>query len=252
LGEGAFELTELWKIAMKARRSKTNSRKVARQEKTARSDSHSSPSPHRTESSSSDFSSPLYRPGSLINNVSRTLEQMDTSFSQRERTRIYPKMEISQPEDSDEREAEDMAKKVVQQIQKSSQSTESNTNSNSDRRENKSIQSIQRKSAIQRQSDDSGMEASPEVEAAIEQESGKGQPLPADIQEKMEAAFGEDFSAVRIHTDSKAQELNDAVQARAFTTEKDIFFNQGSFDPSSQEGQELLAHELTHVLQQTS
>ncbi len=67
----------------------------------------------------------------------------------------------------------------------------------------------------------------------------------------MEGAFGADFSAVRIHDDQQASELSRSLQAEAFTLGSDIFFNGGSPDTTSSGGQELLAHELTHTLQQS-
>jgi hypothetical protein len=67
----------------------------------------------------------------------------------------------------------------------------------------------------------------------------------------MESAFGTDFGGVRVHTDSSADSLNQALSARAFTTGQDIFFRQGEYSPGSSSGKELLAHELTHVVQQT-
>ena len=67
----------------------------------------------------------------------------------------------------------------------------------------------------------------------------------------MEASFGADFRGVRVHTGSEADALNSAVHARAFTTGHDIFFRAGEYNPQSSGGRELLAHELTHVVQQT-
>ncbi|MBR8841045.1 MAG: DUF4157 domain-containing protein [Stigonema ocellatum SAG 48.90 = DSM 106950] len=67
---------------------------------------------------------------------------------------------------------------------------------------------------------------------------------------QMVQAFGTDFSGVKVHTDSRSDHLNKSVQARAFTTGQDIFFRQGEYSPGSHSGQELLAHELTHVVQQ--
>src|SRR4030095_4569821 len=61
-----------------------------------------------------------------------------------------------------------------------------------------------------------------------------------------------DLSPVRVHTDGAAATLNRAVQAEAFTTGTDIFFAPGRYDPSSSAGRGLLAHELTHVVQQSS
>jgi len=89
------------------------------------------------------------------------------------------------------------------------------------------------------------------VEAGIEQARGGGQPLDRTVQRQMESAFGTNFSHVRVHTDSGANTLNHALSARAFTTGQDIFFRQGEYNPGSSSGKELLAHELTHVVQQT-
>ncbi len=67
----------------------------------------------------------------------------------------------------------------------------------------------------------------------------------------MEQSFGADFSGVRIHADGEADQLSRALSARAFTTGQEIYFKQGEYQPDSQPGQMLLAHELTHVVQQT-
>ncbi len=67
-----------------------------------------------------------------------------------------------------------------------------------------------------------------------------------------EGHLGVDLSAVRVHTDSAAATLNRAVQAEAFTTGTDVFFSPGRYDPSTPAGRGLLAHELTHVVQQSS
>jgi hypothetical protein len=66
----------------------------------------------------------------------------------------------------------------------------------------------------------------------------------------MERVFGADFSGVRVHTDAHSDSLNHSLHARAFTTGKDIFFKQGEYNPGSSTGQELIAHELAHVVQQ--
>jgi len=58
------------------------------------------------------------------------------------------------------------------------------------------------------------------------------------------------LTAVTVHTDGQSDQLNQALQAKAFTTGQDIFFQAGAYEPGSQAGQELLAHELTHVVQQ--
>ncbi|MFM6324918.1 MAG: DUF4157 domain-containing protein [Microcystis panniformis] len=109
---------------------------------------------------------------------------------------------------------------------------------------------VQRVMELSRQGEGEA-EATPEVEAAIEQARGGGRSLDTGIQRQMESAFGTNFSGVRVHTDSTADALNQSLSARAFTTGQDIFFRQGEYNPGSSSGKELLAHELTHVVQQT-
>ncbi len=66
----------------------------------------------------------------------------------------------------------------------------------------------------------------------------------------MEPRFGTDFSNVKVHTDSSAVQMNQDIQAQAFTHGQDIYFNSGKYSPDTNEGKSLLAHELTHVVQQ--
>ncbi|MEH1771546.1 eCIS core domain-containing protein [Nostoc sp.] len=94
-----------------------------------------------------------------------------------------------------------------------------------------------------------GMAATPKLETSIQQKRGKGQPLSDKLREPMEQAFGKDFSGVRVHADAQSDQINRSIQARAFTTGQDIFF-KGEYASGSKQGQELLAHELTHVVQQ--
>jgi hypothetical protein len=79
-----------------------------------------------------------------------------------------------------------------------------------------------------------------------------GQPLDQETRAFFEPRFGYDFSHVRVHTDSKAAESARAMNALAYTIERDIFFGQGEYSPRTKQGQELLAHEITHALQQSS
>ncbi len=105
--------------------------------------------------------------------------------------------------------------------------------------------------AVQRRATGDAAEASPEVEASIQRARGGGQALDSGVRARMEPAFGADFSGVRVHTGGEADSLNRSLSARAFTTGQDIFFRQGEYSPGTTSGQELLAHELTHVVQQT-
>jgi hypothetical protein len=78
---------------------------------------------------------------------------------------------------------------------------------------------------------------------------GAGDPLPAPLRRDMEAVLGTDLSRVRVHTDAVAGTAARTIRARAFTIGVDIFFAPGAFEPASDAGRELLAHELTHVVQ---
>ncbi|WP_199338311.1 DUF4157 domain-containing protein [Nostoc sp. FACHB-133] len=108
---------------------------------------------------------------------------------------------------------------------------------------------LQMKPMVQRQAK-AGMDAAPDLEASINQARGGGVAIADNIREPMEQAFGADFSGVKVHTDGQSDQLNRSIQARAFTTGQDVFFRSGEYNPGSRGGQELLAHELTHVVQQ--
>ena len=81
--------------------------------------------------------------------------------------------------------------------------------------------------------------------------SNPGQSLSADVRRPFERNLGQDFSGVRIHADTRSAESADAVSARAYTVGKDVVFGHGIFQPHSPAGLPLLAHELTHVAQQS-
>jgi hypothetical protein len=83
-----------------------------------------------------------------------------------------------------------------------------------------------------------------------ERQARGGHPLDASTLTVMESRFGQDFSQVRVYTDTRAAAVADAVQARAFTAGNDIVFAAGQYAPETAQGKWLLAHELTHVVQQ--
>lgn len=90
----------------------------------------------------------------------------------------------------------------------------------------------------------------PDVQATIAGARGGGSALGASARERFGAPLGDSLSDVRVHTDSGADALSRSVAARAFTTGSDVFFASGEYSPGSGEGDRLLAHELTHVVQQ--
>jgi hypothetical protein len=90
----------------------------------------------------------------------------------------------------------------------------------------------------------------PAVAQRITARQGRGAPLPEPTRASFEQAFGADLSAVRIHTGGEADQLNRSLNARAFPAGSDIFFSAGAYAPGSTEGRRVLAHELTHTVQQ--
>ncbi|WP_052890467.1 eCIS core domain-containing protein [Thermogemmatispora carboxidivorans] len=92
---------------------------------------------------------------------------------------------------------------------------------------------------------------SPGAEEEIQTAAGAGESLDAATRAFMEPRFGHDFSRVRIHADEQAAQTARTLNARAYTVGQEIFFGQGEYAPRSAEGRWLLAHELTHVVQQS-
>jgi hypothetical protein len=189
------------------------------------------------------------------------------------------KLTIGQPNDKYEQEADQVASQVVNQIntppdtaqkqEMPEEEEEIQTKPLSDSiqrqempEEEEEIQTKSLSDSIQRQetpeeeeeiqtkpSGQTSVNDSSGLEQSIQQSRGSGQTLEDNIRQPMENAFGADFGGVRIHTDSNSDVMNRSIQARAFTTGQDVFFRQGEYNPSSRGGQELLAHELTHVVQ---
>lgn len=89
------------------------------------------------------------------------------------------------------------------------------------------------------------------VESNLNSLKGGGNSMDKNTKQEMESGFGADFSNVNIHTDSKAVQMSEELGAQAFTHGDDVYFNKGKYNPNSREGKHLLAHELTHTIQQT-
>lgn len=88
------------------------------------------------------------------------------------------------------------------------------------------------------------------LETQIEGERGSGQPLDGKLKDSLEKRLGHDFSQVNVHADATADKLSRQLGAEAFTTGRDVFFREGNYQPGSRDGKGLIAHELTHVVQQ--
>ena len=169
---------------------------------------------------------------------------------------IQAKMILGGTRDPYEQEADRVAKQVVNQIHgpiapssTDSQFIQGNNSLEETCYQSPEISTIQRREVAPT---DTAEEAIPSnLETSIHQAQGNGHPLPDDLQTSMEQAFGTSFEHVRVHTDGKAEQLNHDLHAKAFTIGPHIFFRRGAFQPELKQSQELVAHELTHVVQQT-
>jgi hypothetical protein len=159
---------------------------------------------------------------------------------QRSRLLVQPKLTLGPVDDVYEREADQVARQVVQRM--SSPSLPPGTIQRQGEEEEELLQGSR--------AADGPSALDPGVERSIQTARAGGSPLPSPVRRSMEDSFGSDFSGVRVHTGPQSNELNQQLQARAFTTGRDIFFREGEYNPTSPTGQQLLAHELTHVVQQ--
>jgi hypothetical protein len=153
---------------------------------------------------------------------------------------IQAKLIVNAPGDQYEREADRVAEQVMRMPAPPREELEEDK-----KRE------IMTQPVIQR-SGDGASAAGGRFEQQLDASRGRGQPLPSALQTEFEAKFGVDFSGVKIHTSAQADGLNRSIQAEAFTRGRDIYVAGGQFGPNSMEGKRLLAHELTHVVQQNS
>ena len=180
----------------------------------------------------------------------------DTGFSS---TFIQPKLKIGKPNDRYEQEADRMADHVVNapsnlapQIQRMPEEEEE---------VQMKCDACAQEEHIQRQTEEDeeeemiqpkakGTPTQTTIESQLSASKGGGRPMDASVREEMEAGFGTDFGKVRIHNNSNAVQMSQSLNAQAFTNGNDIYFNSGKYNTTSQGGKKLLAHELTHTIQQ--
>jgi len=147
---------------------------------------------------------------------------------------LQAKLRIGQPGDVYEQEA-DRVTDVVMRMP------------NSQIRSKEDTPKIRRTSSIA-----NSLEVHPDIESGLKTQRGRGQPLPNHTRAFFEPRFGYDFSKVRIHSDHRTGSIAKSLHARAFTIGTDIGFNAGEYVSNTKRGQNLLAHELVHVIQQDS
>jgi hypothetical protein len=189
---------------------------------------------------------------------------------------IQPKLKIGQPGDKYEQEADLLANRVMSSSQNDSLSMQTQTIGEDE--ENIQMQPIEEEEELQMKCDncttDNNIQMQPveeEEEELIQPKSikasesavapsnifgeinkskGSGATMDEKTRSFMNKRFGANFNHVNIHTNESAVRLNKQLNAKAFTVGNDIFFNRGKYNPTSQEGKRLLAHELTHTIQQ--
>jgi hypothetical protein len=153
------------------------------------------------------------------------------------------KLSVGPAVDPYEREADAVADSVVQSIR----SGGSASPGPAARRSEPAAQRIRRSAGS---IGAKGGEVDADTDRAIQSSRGGGSAMPDDARSKMETAFGADFSGVRVHEDAQAADLSNRIQAKAFTVGSDVYFRDGMPDTNTSSGQHLLAHELTHTIQQ--
>ena len=162
---------------------------------------------------------------------------------------IQPNLQISQPGDSYEREADEVAEKVMSPMPSGEQVMDAASMPATALSENISpfVARQEDEEELQLKAE-TGPEASPWIARQLDGQGGST--MPSETRSFMESRFGADFGDVKIHNDNKSHEMSRHLNAQAFTSGQDIYFNTGKYDPVSREGKHLLAHELTHVVQQ--
>jgi len=170
---------------------------------------------------------------------------------------IQTKLTIGQPNDKYEQEADNMADQVMRMSQNGPAiQTQCAGCEAEEKMQPKRIQKMgmdeekMQTKALMRKAEGGGGVATQALSNQLSSTKGGGSPLPNSTNGFMSNAFDNDFSNVKVHTDGNAVQMNQGLNARAFTHGSDIYFNKGEYSPNTSDGKRLLAHELTHVVQQ--
>lgn len=216
--------------------------------------------------------------GKAIANISSRNKIKSVNISQG----LQTKLSVGKPNDKYEQEADTVAEKVMAMSMPGTLQAKFSGNGNRSISAEPVIQMISPFIRIQSQEDkeeEEPVQTKPELHKQVEEEeepvilkpnlnseksdeniseialirnTGAGSPLQENTRSFMESRFGASFRNVRIHTDSDAVRMNRSLNAQAFTRGNDIYFNNANYSPDSYTGRKLLAHELTHVLQQNN
>ncbi len=154
---------------------------------------------------------------------------------------IQAKLTVSEPEDQYEQEAERVATEVVRMPAPATPPPPD---------DDKHQGEAARLHRAPQAGSDGTLQAPEGVESQITRMKGGGNPMPDGERAFFEERMGADFSGVRLHTDPQAAQSSQELQARAYTVGSDIFMSHGEYQPGTEDGRRLMAHELTHVVQQ--
>ncbi|WP_295721203.1 DUF4157 domain-containing protein [Mucilaginibacter sp.] len=157
---------------------------------------------------------------------------------------LQAKLSVGAPDDALEHEADNVADKVVNMPENSFIQHKTHFS------EGRKAQLSPLTGSIQKKNDISGTAVPSDVGRQIESSKGGGNTMDEGTKSFMESRFGTEFSDVKIHTGAESGQLSKALNAQAFTVGKDIYFNQDKYNPGTKSGKRLLAHELTHTIQQ--
>jgi hypothetical protein len=214
------------------------------------------PSPHRISTLAMASDSIIHLQCSMGNQAAQKLMRSNAGFDFG-KIGIQPKLRVSQPGDLYEREADRVAEQVMgMSVSNPISSPVSNEEERLDRKcsscEMKKEKEEEMLNISRKHSTLSNFEVSNEITNEISNTSSRsgGYSLKPSIREYMESRFGYNFSKVRIHTDERAERSANSVNALAYTVGNDIVFGEGHYQPDTLEGQRLIAHKLTHVIQQ--
>ncbi|MEX2592046.1 MAG: DUF4157 domain-containing protein [Anditalea sp.] len=200
------------------------------------------------------------------------LPQFETKLKKHEKGLIIqPKLTVDVPDDPYEKEADAVADKVMRMPEESFVQRKTEEEEEPIQLKRNEMDSFIQKKCAECEQEDEEIHRKPLNETvtpflqtksegnttvsegitnSIHSSKGSGATLDDQTHSFMSDRFGSDFSSVKIHTDSESVQLNRNLNAKAFTVGNDVYFNEGQYQPGSSEGKQLLAHELTHVVQQ--
>ena len=187
------------------------------------------------------------KPGSSVRDESSESAVPSNPIWQSLATHASGRPRVGRPDDPLEREADVVADRVLHGSPPANGWTRLSLASPTIQR---ACRACEDEPTIQREAEPGEPSGSATLAATLASRRGRGQPLDPSVREFFEPRFGADLSSVRTHTDGEAQQTAAQLRARAFTWGDDVYFGRGAHAPDSHAGRRLLAHELTHVLQQ--